>query len=664
MVFQNLAHVFQTPELLEIVTTIWKPPVDFKFPKSGKRNLKFQASWLVQFKWLAYSAKEDGAFCISCVAYGVTVAGKGDMKLGRLVCKPFCNWKDAIEQFKYHASLDYHKKAVIGIENLKDIQRGKIQPIDVQVDSHRETVNRENREKLRPIVGAIILCGRQGIALRGHRDDGSIFSEEKETEGENEIASNEGNFRAILRYRAQGDNILRNHLTHFDKNATYVSKTIQNEIIDICHQLIKKKIVSKVNQSKAFAVLADETTDIAGMEQLSICVRYLDISGSNLCEDFIGFVKVDDVTGKGLAETIRDYLLQAGVDCSYMYGQGYDGAPAMSGELHGAQSYIQRYFPLAIYVHCAAHSFNLAVNAACDVTGIKNALGTIGLIQNFFHWPKRLNILKKAISELENESRKEKLKSVCPTRWAERHEAVSTYLELQPAVINALEELKSCNDNNTSTTASQILAAIYTIDFQMSCNIMQSVHSIVLPLSRILQAKNQDLVEAIELTDNALNEFKVMRQEAGSHFHDIFERVKNICAQYEVEIKIPRLASRQKNRCNINVNNAEDYFRIAFYIPFIDAYVTHLHSRFAKHRSIFEGFGILFPKHEFDNEKCRKLHKFYSQTLNATEEEFIAEVKMWRHRFKNNVIQNALDALKVRKGYEMLRAVNCRPILN
>ena len=36
----------------------------------------------------------------------------------------------------------------------------------------------------------------------------------------------------------------------------------------------------------------------------------------------------------------------------------------MSGELNGEQAHLKSYFPLAIYVHCAAHTFSLATNAA------------------------------------------------------------------------------------------------------------------------------------------------------------------------------------------------------------------------------------------------------------------------------------------------------------
>ena len=48
-----------------------------------------------------------------------------------------------------------------------------------------------NREKLAPIVGAVILCGRQNLALRGHRDDAQHHDDSK---------SNPGNLQEILKF--------------------------------------------------------------------------------------------------------------------------------------------------------------------------------------------------------------------------------------------------------------------------------------------------------------------------------------------------------------------------------------------------------------------------------------------------------------------------------
>jgi len=78
----------------------------------------------------------------------------------------------------------------------------------------------------------------------------------------------------------------------------------------------------------------------------------------------------------------------------------------MSGVFNGAQAHLRSYFPQAIYFHCAAHSLSLAINAACDVFEIKNALGTIGAVQAFFHWPKEQTILKQEISIMSNKSQR------------------------------------------------------------------------------------------------------------------------------------------------------------------------------------------------------------------------------------------------------------------
>lgn len=69
----------------------------------------------------------------------------------------------------------------------------------------------------------------------------------------------DGKFRALLRIRANfGDENLKNHLINSNKNSTYISSSIQNGIIDICGQLIRKNIVTKINKAGCFSILCDE----------------------------------------------------------------------------------------------------------------------------------------------------------------------------------------------------------------------------------------------------------------------------------------------------------------------------------------------------------------------------------------------------------------------
>jgi len=106
-----------------------------------------------------------------------------------------------------------------------------------------------------------------------------------------------------LKYRAKGDEFLRSILENEKQHIKYLSHGIQNQIIEICNNIILKQIVSKVNESKCFSILADETTDISTSEQLTLCVRYIDKDG-NLNEDFLKFIEVENLTGSHLSSAI------------------------------------------------------------------------------------------------------------------------------------------------------------------------------------------------------------------------------------------------------------------------------------------------------------------------------------------------------------------------
>lgn len=71
----------------------------------------------------------------------------------------------------------------------------------------------------------MLLCTKQQIALRGHRDDRVQFAEPP--------TSNEGNFIAILRLPAESNPKLKEHLISGQENARYASKTVQNEVIGV-----------------------------------------------------------------------------------------------------------------------------------------------------------------------------------------------------------------------------------------------------------------------------------------------------------------------------------------------------------------------------------------------------------------------------------------------
>ncbi len=74
---------------------------------------------------------------------------------------------------------------------------------------------------------------------------------------------NEGNFRALLRYRvSSGETVLKAHLESESKNVFYLSPKVQNEIITACNHIMLCKLKAMINSAECFTVLADETADI------------------------------------------------------------------------------------------------------------------------------------------------------------------------------------------------------------------------------------------------------------------------------------------------------------------------------------------------------------------------------------------------------------------
>jgi hypothetical protein len=64
-------------------------------------------------------------------------------------------------------------------------------------------------------------------------------------------------------------------------------------------------------------------TDLPKEEQMTICLRY--VIDNKLREDFIDYIKVNVMTGEGLAGSILGHLRKFPLDLSGMVGQGYDG---------------------------------------------------------------------------------------------------------------------------------------------------------------------------------------------------------------------------------------------------------------------------------------------------------------------------------------------------
>lgn len=323
------------------------------------------------------------------------------------------------------------------------------------------------------------------------------------------------------------------------------------------------------------------------MEQVTICVRYFDPDTQNLHEDFLKFVPTSSTTGQNLALLIMQCLRDFNLDCTYLVGQGYDGAANMSGAFNGVQALIRENYRHALYLHCASHSLNLAICTASGIPEIRNCLGTIEKLYDFFNTPKRKAILDAAIEKCDDVTVKT-LKRLNLTRWVSKLDSVDDFTELIEPIDQALNEI---GENDSSSNVTSLIKAM-DFEFILSVLIIKSVYTETLPLSRKLQSREIDLLQAMNLTITLQDAIRNLRSNE-NNFEAIFDKAVNLAETMNIEVTKKRATRRQTQRSNPDTNTIKDYFRISIYNSFLDFYESELKERFTKHTDILSGFSAL-----------------------------------------------------------------------
>ena len=480
-------------EKYQFINHHFSPDVKYKFPKSSTTGRSFQYQWLVRYPWLKYSEQEDGGYCLPCVMFYASKNFRA--QAGVLVSYAFTNFKHAIEILKKHEQKDYHKEAVVKMESFMKVMSGQQDSISVQINNAAKELVATNRKKLQSIIETIILCGRQNIPLRGHRDAGTDLER---------ACGGHGNFWALLQFRiSSGDTLLREHLATAPRNAIYISPDIQNQVIQVLGDHILHKILISVKEAKYFSMIADEVTDSSNKEQLAVVLRYVNRADTCIREDLVSFLECSGgISGQALAEMLLDFLTKHGLDPTNLRGQAYDGAGNMAGRVNGTAARITSSFPLALYVHCASHCLNLAVVSSLEEVAVRNMIGIVNRVSTFFFaHPKRQRKLEEAIETTQPESSVRKLKDLCRTRWIERIDALQRFQQLLPSVVACMESIASEGlrawSSDSVTDATTLLLALSTTEFISALVIITACLKHLLGLTRSLQAEAKDIVQAV-----------------------------------------------------------------------------------------------------------------------------------------------------------------------
>jgi hypothetical protein len=218
----------------------FKPTPRFKFPttKDEKTKRACQFNWFQKHEFIEYSEEKDALFCFDCCIIGkrnLWVHGKGSED-------GICGWKNITQKIDCHVASAAHKATMSGVAHLRKQQANQAKPIDEQIVDIKEMERGKrakerllNHEGLKMILFVILWLARQGLPLRGHREQ------------DDSPSNNRSNFLELLQFKFKDDPEKKRWFDNLLENSTYVSPPMQNVFIQIIADQVRAAVLQELN---------------------------------------------------------------------------------------------------------------------------------------------------------------------------------------------------------------------------------------------------------------------------------------------------------------------------------------------------------------------------------------------------------------------------------
>ena len=458
-----------------------------------------------------------------------------------------------------------------------------------------------------------LFLSKQNLPFRGHREKG----------GKGSDADNEGNYIELIKLLSQYDPLLEQHLESSNKNETYLSHDIQNDLILALANCTSQKIIQCVKAAKYYALILDGTIDVSRKDQCSISLRYVNEDG-RADEHFISFEELEGGSSEDYFNVLIGKLEEIGIDINDCRGQAYDGASTMSGHLSGLQKRVKDLCgTAAIYVHCCAHILNLVL---CAVAGdssneAKLFFGTLEKVYKFMSESlPRLHVLRKNIADDELDSALT-LKRHSDTRWSSRKKCIDAILSCLPQLYNTLVDITEGKEISLTPKAFAeghgLLQQLKTFNFYFELISWQQV----LNASQILSCYLQSATIDVSTASNLITGFKECISKLRSE--DNFEKIKTeakglmekcgIDSHFNASRKFPTIDDFYK------------YLKCDVFYPMHDRILNELEIRFDDILKTCQLFSALEPKtflKKGNDEQLKHLCNTYEKDIDSTSVQF------------------------------------------
>ncbi|XP_067841750.1 52 kDa repressor of the inhibitor of the protein kinase-like isoform X2 [Heptranchias perlo] len=435
-----------------------------------------------------------------------------------------------------------------------------------------------NKEFLKVLFETVLLLGRQNVPLGGSA-----------TENLSNLCNTPDNIQALLEFRMNaGDEILRKRFETTAVNAVYCPKNLQKDLLDICEMCIREEVLREVRDSNFFSIVTDEVINVAGVDHVSLLIRFVDESDC-LRQEFVGFIPCE-LDGEFLASRIHETLTEKwGLNMYYCRGQAYNGSGTMSYKKRVVVTSILQQCPKALCTPCSSYPLNIWIAKSSLIFGINMVLSLMENIVLFFSLsPQLQKVFDVSIDSIyqTNEEKAKELKKLFQINWYERHDTFEILADLYEVLVTCLDEISydTCGRWNAeiATQASMLSSTMRDFEIVVSLMVLKNVLSYTRAFGKNLQGQASDTYFASSTLTAVLHSLNEMRDNIDVYHEFWLEEATNLSFKMGIELKLPWRCRRQPQSEEVSEETPENYYKESTTAPFLDHIILEIKDMFSE----------------------------------------------------------------------------------
>ncbi|XP_078327996.1 zinc finger MYM-type protein 1-like [Crassostrea virginica] len=533
-----------------------------------------------QYSWLYFSHVKKGFLCKYCELFGVSSS-----------VSPFINkgvdlGTHPTRTLDTHNESKCHKFAVerysLCKTNTNVYRQLKIQD---QVTQGKEV---KNKEAVKKIFKCVDFLTRQKLAV------------------------SENTEKFVKFVAGLGDNDLQNHLNDSTQKTKYLSSNSVTQIINTISNFHEQELLADM-RDKEFALLADESTDMANRSQLSVMARF-SRSDNTISTHFLGFVNLDKGTSEAVMEALKSFLLAKGIEIGKVRFVALDGCNTMSGEHKGLQRRIRHESPFSLYINCRNHRLALCLAHLIKKYPILQEIDAslLSLWKLFEFSPQKMAVFKNMQSVYGKEPLT--ILRAATTRWLSHLHASARFVSRYTCILDTLDAIYDEKKDpeilgiRFNVTKKPLLAGIVLL-----CDILKPVNM----LSLYLQEQDINFTTLpmhVKETTDILHEL-IGKYQENQLDETEFLKVRDLFTEINDRTD---LARRMRDRDRDEMTPETFLGRIG--IPLIYDLIQEIEDAFCTGAPVLSSFGVLDPRNlpdtveklsDYGQDEIQKIADFY-----------------------------------------------------